>query len=234
GMHAMGLQGANVTIPHKEAVIPYLCGMSKAAEACGAVNTLIYTPDGYYGDNTDGAGLLAALEVKNGWQAAGKRILIIGAGGAAKGVAVAMALQGAEEICIANRTIEKAEQLAAQIAGLSDTKTSAVAMDRLADEDLYTAYTTIVNTTSLGMSPNVDDMPPVNIGALSESHLVVDLIYNPMETKLLRLAKAQGAQIASGLGMFVYQGVLAFEKWTGKTPGNVDAIEAQLIERLTR
>lgn len=234
GMHAMGLQGANVTIPHKEAVIPYLCGMSKAAEACGAVNTLIYTPDGYYGDNTDGAGLLAALEVKNGWQAAGKRILIIGAGGAAKGVAVAMALQGAEEICIANRTIEKAEQLAAQIAGLSDTKTSAIAMDRLADEDLYTAYTTIVNTTSLGMSPNVDDMPPVNIGALNEAHLVVDLIYNPMETKLLRLAKAQGAQIASGLGMFVYQGVLAFEKWTGKTPGNVDAVEAQLIERLTR
>ena len=234
GMHAMGLQGANVTIPHKEAVIPYLCGMSKAAEACGAVNTLIYTPDGYYGDNTDGAGLLAALEEKNGWQAAGKRILIIGAGGAAKGVAVAMALQGAEEICIANRTIEKAEQLAAQIAGLSDTKTSAVSMERLADEDLYTAYTTIVNTTSLGMSPNVDDMPPVNVGALSESHLVVDLIYNPMETKLLRLATAQGAQIASGLGMFVYQGVLAFEKWTGKTPGNVDAVEAQLIERLTR
>ena len=234
GMHAMGLQGANVTIPHKEAVIPYLCGMSKAAEACGAVNTLIYTPDGYYGDNTDGVGLLAALEAKNGWQAAGKRILIIGAGGAAKGVAVAMALQGAEEICIANRTIEKAEQLAAQIAGLSDTKTSAVSMERLADEDLYTAYTTIVNTTSLGMSPNVDDMPPVNIGALSESHLVVDLIYNPMETKLLRLAKAQGAQIASGLGMFVYQGVLAFEKWTGKIPGNVDAVEAQLIERLTR
>ena len=234
GMHAMGLQGANVTIPHKEAVIPYLCGMSKAAEACGAVNTLIYTPDGYYGDNTDGAGLLAALKAKNGWQAAGKRILIIGAGGAAKGVAVAMALQGAEEICIANRTIEKAEQLAAQIAGLSDTKTSAVAMERLADEDLYTAYTTIVNTTSLGMSPNVDDMPPVNVGALSESHLVVDLIYNPMETKLLRLAKAQGAQVASGLGMFVYQGVLAYEKWTGKTPGNVDALEAQLIERLTR
>ncbi|MBQ5858906.1 MAG: shikimate dehydrogenase, partial [Peptococcaceae bacterium] len=92
----------------------------------------------------------------------------------------------------------------------------------------------IVNTTSLGMSPNVDDMPPVHIGALNKAHLVVDLIYNPMETKLLRLAKAQGAQIASGLGMFVYQGVLAFEKWTGKTPGNVDAIETQLIERLTR
>lgn len=234
GMHAMGMQGANVTIPHKEAVIPHLCGMSKAAEACGAVNTLIYTPDGYYGDNTDGAGLLAALEAKNGWKAAGRRILIIGAGGAAKGVAVAMALQGAEEICIANRTVQKAEQLAAQIAGLSDTKTSAIPMEQLADSDLYTKYNTIVNTTSLGMSPDVDAMAPVNTSALTEEHLVVDLIYNPMETKLLRLAKAQGAQTASGLGMFVYQGVLAFEKWTGKTPEGVDDIETQLIERLTR
>lgn len=233
GMHAMGLKGANVTIPHKEAVIPYLCGMSKAAEACGAVNTLIYTPDGYYGDNTDGAGLLAALEAKNGWQATGKRILIIGAGGAAKGVAVAMALAGAEELCIANRTIQKAEQLAEQIAGLSDTRTSAIAMDQLADRELYKAYSTIVNTTSLGMSPNVDDMAPVCIEALGAQHLVVDLIYNPLETKLLRLAKAQGAQIASGLGMFIYQGVLAFEKWTGKQP-DASSIEGQLIERLTK
>ncbi len=234
GMHAMGIQGANVTIPHKEAVIPYLCGMSKAAEACGAVNTLIYTPDGYYGDNTDGAGLLAALEAKNGWLAAGKHILIIGAGGAAKGVAVAMALAGAAEICIANRTIEKAEQLAAQIAALSETKTSAISMEMLADAELYNHYSTIVNTTSLGMSPHVDAMAPVNTDALSGEHLVVDLIYNPMETKLLHLAKAQGAQTASGLGMFVYQGVLAFEKWTGKTPDCVATIENQLIERLIK
>ena len=75
GMHAMGVQGANVTIPHKEAVIPHLCGMSKAAQACGAVNTLVYTPEGYYGDNTDGSGLLAALAAKNGWKAAGQKSL---------------------------------------------------------------------------------------------------------------------------------------------------------------
>ena len=81
GMYALGVQGCNVTIPHKEAVIPYLCGMSKAAEVCGAVNTLIYTPEGYYGDNTDGAGLLAALEVKHGWKAAGQNILLVDAEG---------------------------------------------------------------------------------------------------------------------------------------------------------
>ncbi|MBQ3509733.1 MAG: shikimate dehydrogenase [Peptococcaceae bacterium] len=234
GMHAMGVQGANVTIPHKEAVIPHLCGMSKAAQACGAVNTLVYTPEGYYGDNTDGSGLLAALAAKNGWKAAGQKILMIGAGGAAKGVAVAMALEGAAEICIANRTVEKAQQLAEQIAALSDTRTAAISMESLQNPDLYKEYSTIVNTTSLGMSPNVDDMAPVCIEALNEQHLVVDLIYNPMETKLLRLAKAQGAKTASGLGMFVYQGVLAFEKWTGKTPEHIDDIESQLIERLTK
>ena len=235
GMHALGVQGANVTIPHKEAVIPYLCGMSKAAQACGAVNTLVYTPEGYYGDNTDGAGLLAALEANNGWRAAGKQILIAGAGGAAKGVAVAMALQGAANICIANRTLEKAEQLAEQISQLSDTETSAISIQELQNADLYQQYDTIVNTTSLGMAPKVDEMIQVNIGALQPEHLVVDLIYNPLETRLLRLAREQGAQTASGLGMFIYQGVLAFEAWNGIRPDAAAAgIEEKLIERLVR
>ena len=218
GMHAMGVQGCNVTIPHKQAVIPYLCGMSKAAEACGAVNTLIYTPEGYYGDNTDGAGLLAALEAKHSWQAQGKRILIVGAGGAAKGVSVAMALQGAAELCIANRTAESAQHLAQQIAIVSCTMSRAIIMGALQDSAMYEQYDTIVNATWVGMHPNVDEMIPIMTTALQPHHLVVDLIYNPLETKLLRMAGAQGAQAASGLGMFLYQGVLSFEKWTGMKP----------------
>ncbi len=232
GMYALGVQGCNVTIPHKEAVIPYLCGMSKAAEACGAVNTLIYTPEGYYGDNTDGAGLLAALEVKHSWKAAGQNILLVGAGGAAKGVSVAMALQGAAKICIANRSAEKAEQLAAQIAQISGTQTEVVSLDGLQDRALYEQYGTIVNTTSLGMSPHVDDMIPICIEGLTSRHLVVDLIYNPLETKLLCLAREQGAQTASGLGMFLYQGVLAFEAWTGVRP-DTGQMEQLLMERLS-
>ncbi len=232
GMYALGVQGCNVTIPHKEAVIPYLCGMSKAAEACGAVNTLIYTPEGYYGDNTDGAGLLAALEAKNGWKAAGQNILLVGAGGAAKGVSVAMALQGAAKICIANRSVDKAQRLAAQIAALSDTQAEAVSLDALQDAALYEQYSTIVNTTSLGMSPNVDAMIPIRVDALTSGHLVVDLIYNPLETKLLRLAREQGAQTASGLGMFLYQGVLAFEAWNSVRP-DTSQMEQLLIERLS-
>lgn len=234
GMHALGVRGCNVTIPHKETVIPYLCGMSKAAQACGAVNTLIYTSDGYFGDNTDGAGLLAALEAKHHWRAAGKRILLAGAGGAAKGVAVAMALQGAAKICIANRSVEKAERLAAQIAALSETETEteAIPLQELQNPALYQQYSTVVNTTSLGMSPHVDNRIPVHIEALQPGHLVVDLIYNPLETKLLRLAREQGAQTASGLGMFLYQGVLSFEAWTGVRP-QTDSMEERLIAKLS-
>ena len=231
GMHALGVQGANVTIPHKEAVIPYLCGMSKAAQACGAVNTLIYTPEGYFGDNTDGAGLLAALEAKHGWKAQGQNILLIGAGGASKGVSVAMALQGAAKICIANRTTEKAEQLAEQITALSDTEAEVISMQELQNSQLYQQYPTIVNTTSLGMAPKVDGMAPVLVDALTPQHLVVDLIYNPLETKLLRLAREAGARTTSGLGMFLYQGVLAFEAWNGIRPDTTE-MEAKLIEML--
>lgn len=231
GMHGMGVAGCNVTIPHKEAVLPYLCDMSKMAEACGAVNTLIYTPEGYYGDNTDGAGLLAALEANNGWNPQGKRILIVGAGGAAKGVAMAMGFAGAERICVANRTVEKALQLATQINAYSGVSCEAVSMDALQEKALYQNYDTIVNTTSVGMYPNVEERIPVCIEYLTADHLVVDLIYNPLETKLLSEARMKGAQTASGLGMFIYQGILAFEKWTGVRP-NVPNIEALLIEKL--
>ena len=232
GMHGMGVIGCNVTIPYKEQVIPYLCGMSPAAKACGAVNTLIYTPDGYYGENTDGAGLLAALEAKHGWKAEEESVLIVGAGGAAKGVSVAMALKGAKKIGIVNRTTEKAEALAKQIGEICQSETEAKSFDALQDPALYQEYTTIVNTTSLGMSPNVDNRIPVLMDALGNGHLVVDLVYNPLETRLLKEAGAHGAKTASGLGMFLYQGVLAFEAWTGKRP-DTKKMEQMLISELS-
>ena len=216
GMFALGVQGANVTIPYKEAVIPYLCGMSKAAQACNAVNTLIYTEKGYYGDNTDGAGLLAALAREHDWRPEDRKILVVGAGGAARGVSVAMALQGAAEICIANRSAEHAAALAEQIESLGNVKAMAVPLEQLQKEALYTQYHTIVNTTSLGMSPHVERMIPLRAELLDAEHLVVDLVYNPLETRLLRTAKEHGAKTASGLGMLLYQGALAFEAWTGK------------------
>ncbi len=233
GLHALGVRGLNVTLPHKETVLPYLCGLSAAAQACGAANTLIWTPEGYYGDNTDGAGLLAALAEKYGWQASGARILLLGAGGAAKGVSAAMALAGAEEICIVNRSAEKAERLAEQIASLSGTRARALPLSALADGTLYESYDTVVNTTSVGMAPRADEMPPVDCSRLGARHLAVDLIYNPPETKFLRLARLSGARTASGLGMFLHQGALAFARWTGTEPETA-GLEAQLEARLRR
>lgn len=231
GIFALGVQGANVTIPYKEAVIPYLCGMSKAAQACGAVNTLIYTDKGYYGENTDGAGLLASLAAEHGWQAAGKRVLLVGAGGAARGVSVAMALEGAAEICIANRSAEHAAALAEQIEKLGNVKVTAISLEELQQEALYARYSTIVNTTSLGMSPHVERMIPLRAELLGPQHLVADLVYNPLETKLLRTAREQGAKTASGLGMLLYQGALAFEAWTGKHV-EPESLRQQLIAQL--
>lgn len=233
GLHALGVKGCNVTIPHKETVIPYLVGMSDAAKACGAVNTLIYTEEGYYGDNTDGAGMLAALEAKQGWTPEGKKVIIAGAGGAAKGIAVAMALRGADTICIANRKVEKAQHLAEQIAGISSTKTAFVALSELENPAVYGEYHTLVNTTSLGMSPKVDDMIPLCAEALTPEHLVVDAVYNPLETRLLRTAKEAGAKTASGLGMFLYQGALAFEAWTGIRP-EMELPEQKVTEELLK
>lgn len=232
GMFALGVQGANVTIPYKEAVIPYLCGMSKAAQACNAVNTLIYTEKGYYGDNTDGAGLLAALAREHDWRPEGRKILLVGAGGAAKGVSVAMALQGAAEICIANRSGAHAEALAEQIEKLGNVKVTAIPLEQLQREELYSQYHTIVNTTSLGMSPHVERMIPLRAELLGAEHLVVDLVYNPLETKLLRTAKEHGAKTASGLGMLLYQGALAFEAWTGKGV-DPELVRQQLIAQLS-
>ena len=232
GMFALGVQGANVTIPYKEAVIPYLCGMSKAAQACNAVNTLIYTEKGYYGDNTDGAGLLAALAREHDWRPEDRKILVVGAGGAARGVSVAMALQGAAEICIANRSAEHAAALAEQIESLGNVKAMAVPLEQLQKEALYTQYHTIVNTTSLGMSPHVERMIPLRAELLDAEHLVVDLVYNPLETRLLRTAKEHGAKTASGLGMLLYQGALAFEAWTGKAV-DPEPVRQRMIAQLS-
>lgn len=231
GLHGLGVGGCNVTIPHKEAVIPHLVGMSKAAEACGAVNTLIYSPEGYYGDNTDGAGLLAALEAKHQWHSRDKRILMIGAGGAAKGVAMAMAMAGAQDILLVNRTMKRAEQLAEQIRAYSAARVQVLPMEELSNGSLYQQVDTVVHTTSQGMYPHGDTMAPVAIEALGSEHLVVDLVYNPLETKLLRLAAQQGARTASGLGMFIYQGALAFKRWHGLWP-QVENMEQILTAQL--
>ena len=218
GLHALGAGGLNVTIPYKEAVIPYLAALTPRAQASQAVNTLIPSEDGFIGDNTDGAGLLAALAQEQHWFPKGQTIALIGAGGAAKGIAVALALAGAEKIIVLNRHQKRAEDLCRHLTSISDVKAEALSLEALAEAKLYQRVQTFIHTTSLGMSPQVDALPPVELAALTCEHLIVDIIYNPLETKLLRLARLAGAKTSSGLGMFIHQGALAFERWTNVLP----------------
>lgn len=218
GLHAIGAGGCNVTIPYKEAVLPLLSALTPQAEACQAVNTLIPTANGFIGDNTDGAGLLLALAYEQHWQPQGQTIVLIGAGGAAKGIAVALAQAGAVKIDIVNRHPERAQALSSWLKSVTGVSSEGLGLETLAEPELYQRTQTFIQTTSLGMSPHIEEMPPVSVQYLTKEHLVVDIIYNPLESKLLRSARMQGARTSSGLGMFIHQGALSFERWLGIRP----------------
>ena len=214
---ALGLRGVNVTVPHKQAVMPHLQHWTPAAEAIGAVNTIVVEEDGQLtGDNTDGAGFIADLQAHN-VEPEGKRALVIGAGGSSRAVVYGLAEAGAESVKILNRTVAKAVDLAAtmqsyfpeiNISGASfpdDVTGSSL------DADL------IVNCTSLGMEPLVEGLPWEENVEFRADQIVYDLVYNPAMTRLLQLASTDGATAIGGLGMLVYQGAIAWEKWTGET-----------------
>lgn len=212
GARALGLRGLNVTIPHKEAVIPLLDEWDESAQMIGAVNTIVNDDGRLRGYNTDGLGYVRSLEEETGFQTRGKTVAVLGAGGAARAIVYALAKKGAQRLYIVNRTVERAHQLAAHFGALTDVQVCIPEhLPLLADTvDL------IVNTTSVGMSPHVDQCPLPSTDWLSHRHLVSDLIYNPPETKLMQHAIAQGARAHGGIGMLIYQGAYAFEYWTGQ------------------
>ena len=224
GLRSPDTLGINVTVPHKEAVIPLLDHIDDWATAAGAVNTIVNESGVLSGHNTDGSGFLRALEEHGHFSPQTRRVLILGAGGSAKAVALALARSGVAAITIANRTPRRAQRLAEMIKkhGAVDNRTLAVKAipllhqsDRLeraaADSDL------VVNCTSMGMRHGPDESgSPLPARLIPSSALVYDLVYNPPMTPLLREARKSGASILGGLPMLVYQGVAAFEFWTGK------------------
>jgi len=210
GIRALGVRGVNVTIPHKVAVIPHLDELSEEARLIGAVNTIVQEDGKLVGYNTDGIGYLSALREETGFDVAGKRILLLGAGGAARAVAAQMALAGSEQLVIAARDIDRAEALAGHLAAYADTRGITL---HVAERDLA-SFDLIVNTTPVGMHPHVDDMP-IPVEGLESRQLVSDLIYNPRITKWLQAAEERGCKIHGGLGMFIHQGAHAFQLWTG-------------------
>lgn len=213
GMKAIGVQGFNVTIPHKSAIIPLLDEIDPLAKAIGAVNTVVRENGGWKGYNTDGAGFVRGLRGAYEGPLEDKRVLLIGAGGAARAIYYTLASEKVSQIDIANRTCEKAESLvnSCPYPVTGSVQTTAKAAEKLGEYDI------IIQTTSIGMAPNVD-ASPISMENIKAGTFVSDIIYNPLETTYLREAKKRDARVQNGLKMFVYQGALAFEKWTGHTP----------------
>lgn len=213
GMRALGIRGMNVTIPHKEHVIAYLDQIDDHARMIGAVNTIVNDNGTLIGYNTDGPGYVRSLIEETGIDLTEARVLLIGAGGAARGLAYALLHGGAKQLIIANRTKERAERIAEELRSIG--KIEATTLIEGLPQVMPDQVDVIINTTSLGMHPKVEEMP-VQASYLKPHMIVSDIIYNPLETQLLAAARAIGARTHSGLGMFVYQGAIAFELWTGK------------------
>jgi shikimate dehydrogenase len=250
-LRSRGFRGANVTVPHKQAVLPYLDRTTADAQAIGAVNTIQVEGEVLLGDNTDGAGFLADLRA-GGFEPAGQRALVLGAGGGARAVVYALA-QARCAVTIQNRTEQRAAQLAGDMAELdfrpaaaypgrwryqADSKgrqpSAQVAWMRggptAADLE---SFDLLVNATSVGMWPQEDASPWPEALPIPAQWTVYDLVYNPQETRLLSLARASGASVLGGLGMLVHQGALAFELWTGCN-APIDVMRAAAEKALRR
>ncbi len=210
------VMGANVTVPHKEALLALLDELEEQARLIGAVNTIENRRGALIGHNTDAQGFLKALKEDAGFDPGGKTALVLGAGGAARAVTVALAGAGVKSLVIANRTLERARALVEDVRPLLPSA-EAVA---LRPESLALAAANsqiIVNCTSLGMSGGTGQgETPIGADLIPSQVLVCDLVYNPRETPLLREASKAGARVLGGLPMLVYQGATSFELWTGE------------------
>ena len=216
------LTGFNVTIPYKEKIIPFLDWISPEAEVIGAVNTVVCQNQKWYGHNTDGLGLITALKVKfPDLFSGGKSTLLLGAGGATRGIYHALLQENFSEIAIANRTVSRAEELLK----LNQTNISGRALSFIDAEKELDKFDLIIQATSVGMSPD-NDSQVINLTNLKHDAVVSDIVYQPFWTALLKDAKKRGGRIHHGHEMLIYQGKLAFERWSQKS---VDA--SPLLEK---
>jgi shikimate dehydrogenase len=214
GLRAMGFRGGNLTIPHKVAVIEHLDRLSDSARLIGAVNCIVRDGNELVGENTDGKGFLQSLgEVID---PRGKSIVVLGAGGAARAIAVELALAGAAKIIVVNRHADRGRALVEHL-----QKATPVAAEFVAWQGDYSVgreTDILVNATSVGLFPKVDERLPIDVATLRPGLVVADVIPNPPETRLLKDAQAKGCITLDGLGMLVNQGVIGFRLWTGIDP----------------
>lgn len=226
GANSLNIQGLNVTIPHKINVINYLKELDPIAELIGAVNTIDFK--NLKGYNTDGIGCIRAIEEVT--KIKDKNIVVAGAGGAARAIVFYLAKYGAEEVNILNRNLKKAENLANDLLAsnlISNVNSSDISeiSKFISDADI------LIDTTPIGMHPNVSDEPIVKAADIHEELVVNDIVYNPNETVLLKEAIKANAKVVYGIKMLLYQGAESFKIWTGRE-APIDVMEAKLKETL--
>lgn len=230
GVRAFGLRGINLTIPHKVAVIPYLDALSPEARVIGAVNTVRRQGEQLLGENTDGKGFLRGLRSDAGIDPKGKRVAMLGAGGAARAIAAELLLAGVADLLVVNRSLSRGQTM---VDDLRQATNGPIRFElwqgafRVPSE-----IDILINATSIGLFPDAEAKPDVDLSQSRKDCLVCDVVFNPPVTRLLAEAKDRGMPTLDGLSMLVYQGVIGFELWTGhKAPEAVmkRALSAALL-----
>lgn len=213
GAKAMDFTGLNLTMPHKIQVIPLLDRLTEAAKIIGAVNTVYRDGDTWIGENTDGKGFVQALNLE-GVDLKGKRVALLGAGGAARAIGVECALAGALSVMVLNRTESHGKELAALISDRTPAKGTYLPWQ--GDAKIPEGTDIVIQATCVGLHPNGSEMPAVDLTTIQPGMVVADVVFNPVMPRFLQEAQARGAKIVTGIGMLVQQGALNFQLWTGK------------------
>ena len=228
GAKAMGFKGLGVTMPHKQAIIPCLDDLTPAAKIIGAVNAVYVREGKWIGDNVDGKGFVGALP-ESGRELKDAHVTILGAGGAARAIAIECALAGAKKITIINRTASRGQELAQLIGSKTDAESVFLPWTPKipipADTDL------LVNGTSIGLTPNNGELPDVDYNTITPSMTVCDVVFDPAVPLFLQEAAKHGAKTVSGIGMLVAQAALAFTGWTGME-APMDVMDAAMKKEL--
>jgi shikimate dehydrogenase len=215
GLRALGFRGANVTMPHKATVIPFLDDVSDAAGLVGAVNTIVFDEMGSHGHNTDVPGFAHALRDGTGASLAGGSALVLGAGGAARAAVLALIREQLASITVVNRSLEHADALVARLSPVAgDARLASCGLSEL-HPGLVSGADLVVNCSALGMSQG--DKVPVGLADnIRSDHIVFDVVYGKRPTQLISMARAVQAKVIDGLAMLVWQAAFAFELWTGR------------------
>ncbi len=213
GLRALNIKGFNVTIPYKNDIISFIDEVSEEAQLIGAVNTVKNVDGRLYGYNTDAEGFVRSLEEEGSTGFNGNDVSIIGAGGAARALAVKAALDGAKNIAIINRSVERAHEIADLINNKINNSAFDISLSDSNVEKVFAESKIVINTTSVGMYPDIEKTPVETMAGFSERHIVCDIIYNPERTVFLKSAADMGCKVINGHGMLFYQGIYAYQIW---------------------